>query len=153
MGKIILPVAFSEAAQLILFTRYGDPRVPGWEQRWMTDWFVREHFPWFPQERLYVHKHFKILLENAFRELELLGLMEEVGSVSKCHLKKSDAKGLLSLHSWGAAIDMLPKNQSGKKNNSWSKEFIHIMNANDIWCGQNTPPPFAYAHRFCMVDV
>jgi len=148
-NHIELPVAFCEPVQLILFTRYGDPRVLGWEQRWLTNWFLQESFPWFPQRSIYIHKHFKTLLESAFREIEVMDLQDEINSIQKCHAKKKDAKGLLSAHSWGAALDMRPKKYF--QHASWSDDFIDIMRENGIWCGQHKND-FHHAHRFSLVE-
>ena len=148
-NKIVLPIAFSEPAQFILYTRYGDPRSTGWQQRWMTNWYVQEHFPWFPKRDLYIHKHFKPLLENAFYELDLLGLQDEIGTVKKCHHQNCDEKGLLSAHCWGAAIDLEPRKQ--KRN--WSDTFIDIMQENDIWCGQAASSVKKHSYRFSMIET
>jgi len=144
-NKIILPVAFSEPGQFILYTRYGDPRSSGWEERWMNNWFLKDHFDWFPISHLYVHKHFKILLNNAFSELSILGLQNEISSLIKCHYKSRNKSGVLSLHHWGAAIEITPRN-SFKKYRRWSKPFIEIMEENDIHQSEVQPNVFSMVH-------
>lgn len=151
-NKIILPVAFSEPAQLVLFTRYGDPRNKGWEEKWMTDWNVKKHFPWFPATHLYLHRHFKTQLESAFHEMDILGLTEEIGTVKKCHQKNTDSRGVLSVHYWGAGIDLQPLHPT-KPSKIWSSSFIEIMHENDIWCGQDLKKEKTNPYRFAMVVV
>jgi hypothetical protein len=133
-----IPVEFSGPAQLVLFTRYGDPREPGFEQKWITDWFVQEHFPWFPKRQICVHKHFKTQLEKAFKDLAVLGLQDEIKTSDKGFVIRT-IKGspVLSLHSWGAAIDLNAKENPLGSAGKWSKEFIEVMVNNQIFCGQN----------------
>ena len=38
--ELVLPPEFSGPAQLILYTRYGDPREVGWEHKWIVNWHV-----------------------------------------------------------------------------------------------------------------
>jgi len=44
-NEIKLPPAFSGPGQLVLFTRYGDPRGAGWENKWITQWRVQQTHP------------------------------------------------------------------------------------------------------------
>jgi hypothetical protein len=133
-----IPIEFSGPAQLLLFTRYGDPREPGFEQKWITDWFIQEHFPWFPKRQLGIHKHFKPLLEKAFTDLAVLGLQDEIKTADKGFVVRT-IKGspVLSLHCWGTAIDLNPKENPTGSAGTWSKEFIEVMVNNQVFCGQN----------------
>jgi hypothetical protein len=136
-GDIKLPPAFSGPGQLLLFTRYGDPRQPGWESKWLTRWCVQQLHPWFPLSELRIHKHFWPLRQSAFLELEKLGLHKEINTCDCCvdvgHLHKSP---VLSVHSWGAAIDLNARDNPGGTTGTWSNEFIAVMHRHGIYCGQ-----------------
>lgn len=133
-----IPVEFSGPAQLILFTRYGDPREAGFEQKWITDWFVQEQFPWYPKRQICVHKHFRSLLEKAFKDLTVLGLQDEIKTSDKgFNIRTIKGSPVLSLHSWGAAIDLNAADNPTGSAGKWSKEFIEVMVNNQIFCGQN----------------
>lgn len=137
--KIPVPPEFSGPAQLLLFTRYGDPRVAGFEQKWITEWFVQDEFPWFPKRTICVHKHFKALLQNAFRDLTALGLQTEIKTCDKAYIVRHirGSKGVMSVHSWGCGLDMNVNENLLGSVGSWSKEFIEVMVNNNIYCGQN----------------
>lgn len=149
-NDIHLPSSFSGTAQLILYLRYGDPRKPGWAQRWMTYWAVQKQFDWFPSTHLYLHQQFKIALEKAFKKIELLGLQYEIDQVVKCYQKEADSNNLLSVHAWGAGIDILPRN-SFNPTAQWSDAFIQVIEEYQIWCGQMATHLTNKAHQFCMV--
>ncbi len=135
--ELVLPPEFSGPAQLILYTRYGDPREPGWDSKWIVNWHVQQLHPWFPEKEVKLHKHFWPLLQDAFLELEKLGFHKEITSCHTCHnLLNIHESPILSVHSWGAAIDLNePTNPRGSMG-SWSDEFIRVMTKNGIHCGQ-----------------
>lgn len=137
--NIELPVEFSGPAQLILYTRYGDPREAGWENKWITNWQVRERFPWFPKKDIEVHKHFRPMLENAFKDLVLYDLYKEIKTFDGCFKLRNvkGSKSVLSLHAWGAAIDMNALDNPHGATGKWSDQFLQIMVNNGIFCGQN----------------
>ncbi len=150
--ELNIPQCFSGPAQLLLYTRYDDPRTLGWEHKWITQWNVQLAHPWFPEREIKIHKHFYPLLHDAFTELELIGLHTEIKSCDAhfniVHFADSP---VLSVHSWGAAIDLNagdnPMGSAGK----WSDDFISIMRKHGIYCGQlwsgNKEPM-----HFAMVD-
>lgn len=134
-----IPVAFSGPAQLKLYTRYGDPRDTGFESRWITEWFVQELFPWFPERDICVHKHFRPLLENAFRALVARGLHDDIKTCDKVFDIRPvrGSTEVLSVHSWGCAIDLNARDNPLGSTGRWSREFIEVMVNNSIFCGQN----------------
>lgn len=137
--ELPIPAAFNGEAQLVLYTRYGDPRKPGFEQQWITPWNVRSEFRWFPKKHLYIHKHFCPLLREAFRELDALNLYEAIkdaGSSFKIRPVRG-SKALLSLHSWGCAIDLNRDDNPLGSIGKWSDDFIQVMARNSIFCGQS----------------
>lgn len=117
--------------------RYGDPRTKGWESRWMMLWNVRKEFPWFPKERLYLHKDFQPLLETAFGELQRTGLHREIktceGTFAIRTVRGSHA--FLSIHSWGAAIDFNAAANPLGSVGEWSPAFLQAMRSAGLYCG------------------
>ncbi len=136
---IELPKEFSGHAQFLLYNRYGDPRECGWENKWINHWKIQERFPWFPEKIIMVHKHFQTMLEQAFHELAIYDLFKEIRSFVGCFevraMKSNDA--LLSLHAWGAALDLNSTDNADSSSGIWSPDFLRIMLKNGIYCGQN----------------
>lgn len=130
---------FSGPAQQMLYRRYGDPRDEGWAGRWVEAWQIQKDFPWFPAEEIYLHKDFKPRLRDAFKELEQKGLHKEIQSFDGafCIRNVRGSECALSIHSWGAAIDMNavqnPVGTAGK----WTCSFLEVMLLNGVFCGQN----------------
>lgn len=137
-NDIVLPPEFSGPAQLLLYTRYGDPREKGWETKWITDWHIRDVFAWFPKETIRIHKHFKDMLESAFHQLVALGLDKEIKTIDDCYILRNHTgrKEVLSVHSWGAGIDMNATDNITGSLGTWSDLFITTMEASKIYCGQ-----------------
>ena len=131
-------IAFSGEAQSYLFDLYGDPRKAGWQQRWMTLWAIKQEFPWFPKEKLFLHKDFQPLLRNAFAALEKAGLHTEIksceGTFNIRRVRGSYSQ--LSVHSWGAAIDLNAKENPMGSVGKWSPKFLLTMVENKVFCGQ-----------------
>lgn len=134
-----LPLAFSGAGQLMLYTRYGDPREPGFEQKWMTVWDLETDFPWFPEKRIYLHKHFQPMLEAAFKELSLSNLFTEVKTCDDCFNLRMvrGSSSVMSVHAWGAAIDLNASENPLAGSGSWSTAFIDVMEKHGLCCGQS----------------
>lgn len=138
LKDITPPVEFSGEGQLLLYTRYGDPRKTGWDKKWITEWHVHTEFEWFPEPNILVHKHFKPILEQAFHALEKAGLHGEIktfnGSYELRNIRGSES--VLSVHSWGAAIDLNAKDNPLGSSGHWSKKFVKTMAKYGICCGQ-----------------
>jgi len=151
-NDLILPREFAGPAQLILYTRYDDPRDPGWQNKWIHTWHVQKLHPWFPVKEIKVHKHFWPLLDAAFFELERKGLHREIKTFDAClqiiHLPDSP---VLSVHSWGVAIDMNAADNPRGSLGGWSKDFLDVMAKNGIFCGQTWRGVTEPMH-FSMVD-
>jgi hypothetical protein len=151
-NEIKLPPAFSGPAQLILFTRYGDPREPGWAGKWIHNWRVQQLHPWFPQAEIQIHKHFWPLLQDAFLELEQRGLHNEIRTCHCCHkVAYMHDSPVLSVRSWGAAIDLNANDNPAGTVGAWSEEFVRVMERNGIHFGQNWTGNKDPMH-FAMVD-
>lgn len=133
-----IPVAFAAPAQQYLYENYGDPRIAGWENRWMMLWQVRKDFPWFPQEKMYLHKDFQPLLKKAFDALTANGCYHEIKTFDGCFNIRHVRGGysVLSIHSWGAAIDLNARDNPIATAGKWSKAFIDTMKQCGIYCGQ-----------------
>lgn len=133
-----LPVAFAAPAQQALYELYGDPRSAGWEARWMQLWQIQQDFPWFPQEKIYLHKDFRPLLFPAFTALAANGCHREIKAFDGCFNIRHVRGGysVLSIHSWGAAIDLNARDNPMATAGKWSKAFINIMTQHSVYCGQ-----------------
>lgn len=144
------PIAFSAPAQQELLQAYGDPRSPGWESQWMTLWRIQESFSWFPKPALYLHKDFKTILQKAFDSLQLRDLHHEIRSCDGCfnirHVRGSYS--VLSVHSWGAAIDLNARDNPLGTAGRWSAGFLQTMTdcgifSGQLWTGRKDPMHFA----------
>lgn len=151
--NITLPSEFSGAAQLLLYTRYGDPRELGWENKWITPWHIQLDFPWFPEENVTLHKHFKPILAKAFRALEDAGLHREIKACECCYELRNvhGSDVVLSVHAWGASMDLNSEENPIGSLGAWSPEFIKVMEDNEIYCGINWEGRKEPAH-FAMVN-
>jgi len=129
--------ANTPTAQRLMQQRYGDPRTKGWESRWMMLWPVKKEFAWFPADRLYVHKDFQPLLEAAFTELERTGLHREIKTCAGCFAIRTvrGSHAHLSIHSWGAAIDLNAADNPLGSAGEWSSEFLAVMRRAGLYCG------------------
>lgn len=131
-------IAFAAPAQQALCKAYGDPRTTGWEPRWMALWPVQQEFAWFPKASLYLHKDFRPLLANAFAALQTAGLHTEIktcdGAFNIRHVRGSYS--VLSVHSWGAAIDLNARDNPLGTQGRWSKGFLQVMKEHRVYCGQ-----------------
>ena len=151
-NDIIIPSEFSGPGQLQLFTRYDDPRALGWENKWIFNWKVQQLHPWFPAKEMKIHKHFWPLLHDAFSALEKAGLYKEIKTYHRAHqLAQLPDSPVLSVHSWGAAIDLNAEDNPMGSVGAWSEDFIKIMTDNGIHCGQNWTGNKEPMH-FAMVD-
>ena len=149
----LLTGTYGGSIQRFLFTRYGDPRIKGWGNKWMLMWKVQQTFGWFPEARICVHKDFQPGLYKAFSELEYLGLHEEIKTCDEAFgirlITGSDS--VLSVHSWGMALDLNAEDNPLGSDGNWSEDFIDIMRRNGIYCGQNwtgrkDPMHFSFAN-------
>ncbi len=136
--ELLLANEFSGDTQQLLQNRYGDPRKKGWAKQWLYVWKVKNDFSWFPSATLYIHRHFYPKLKNAFIQLEQKGLHSEIKTLDEDYNIRyiHGSTYVLSLHSWGAAVDMNAVTNSLGSSGTWSKSFIDIMIQNDICCGQ-----------------
>lgn len=130
---------YSGPAQQMLYRKYGDPTADGWENNNIVGWAVREQFPWFPSDIISVHHNFGAKLCAAFEELQQRGLHKEIktfdGAFDIRHVRGSNTA--LSVHAWGAAIDMNAKDNQIGTSGTWSCSFLEIMLLNGVFCGQN----------------
>lgn len=145
-------IAFAAQAQQVLYHAYGDPREAGWQERWLTRWPVREDFPWFPAGRLLLHRDFKPLLATAFAALERKGLHGEIESCEGCFgiRQVNGPYSVLSVHSWGAAIDLNESDGASGRQPGWSTGFLDTMVSHKVFCGQLWKSCPEYGH-FSMV--
>lgn len=141
IDNLNVPPKFSGAAQLQLYTRYGDPEEAGFEEKWINHWVLGSAFPWFPAEHMLVHKHFRTALDAAFRDLEMLDLHTEIKSFDGAFRirKVRGSSTVLSIHSWGFAIDLNAALNPLASDGTWTEAFLRVMNKHGIYCGQQWP--------------
>lgn len=130
-------VVYNGKVQRELYRLYGDPRVKGWGNKWMVVWKVKQEFPWFPAEKIYIHKHFKAKLQIALRILETGNLHHEIKTFDGCYNVRMvrGTETILSVHSWGCAIDLNAQENPLGAESSWSYDFINVMEHCGIYCG------------------
>ncbi len=135
----LITAGFSGTAQQYLFQKYGDPCAKGWGASWLINWKVRSSFNWFPADAICVHKAFHPRLLNAFTQLEVLGLHREIKTFDDGYGIRfiSGSTTILSVHSWGAAIDLNADENPLGSIGCWTNEFIDVMLQNGIFCGRN----------------
>ena len=128
-------------AQRELFRLYGDPRVPGWGNKWMVLWKIKKDFPWFPAEKIFIHKDFRTKLKMALSFLEMAELHLEIKTFDGCYnlRKVRGTEAALSLHSWGCAIDLNAARNPLGGDCDWSHDFISMMEHCGIYCGARWP--------------
>jgi hypothetical protein len=131
--------AFKGPIRQRLLRQYGDPRKQGWGNKWIQIWPVQRTFPWFPAQKVLIHKDFRLRLQEAFHVLELFGLHYEITSFDGCYDMRTvdDESALLSVHSWGMAVDLNAALNPAGSTGRWSPEFISVMENHGIFCGQN----------------
>jgi hypothetical protein len=133
-----------------LYRRYGDPRVKGWGNKWMVIWKVKQDFPWFPAERVYIHKDFRLRVRQVLSMLEVAGLHKEIKSFDGCYALRTvrGTENLLSVHSWGCAIDLNAALNPLGSEGQWSPDFITVMENCGVFCGSRwagRPDPMHFA--------
>lgn len=116
----------------------------------MKLWQIRQEFPWFPQEKIYLHKDFQPMLTAAFKALVANGCYREIKTFDGCFNIRHVRGGysVLSVHSWGTAIDLNARDNPMATSGKWSKMFIdtmtrHGLYAGQSWSGRKDPMHFA----------
>lgn len=148
--SIVDKAIYAGKPQRELHRLYGDPREKGWGNRWMSIWNIRRDFPWFPAERVYIHKDFKEKLTRAFKVLEAAELHKEIKTFDGCYCIRTvrGTDSLLSVHSWGCAIDLNAKRNPLGAEADWSHDFISVMEHCGIFSGSRwhgRPDPMHFA--------
>ena len=107
----------------------------------MVLWYVRKEFLWFPTEKMYIHKDFKEKLSMVFAFMEMAELHHEIKSFDGCYNLRTvrGANTLLSIHSWGCAIDLNAHLNPLGGDCDWSHDFISMMEHCGIHCGARWP--------------
>jgi D-alanyl-D-alanine carboxypeptidase len=127
------------AAQDILLARYGDPFDFSFQRTFMELWQVKNDFHWFPNQRLFIHKDFKTVLNTAFRALERNELHHEIISCEGVFNQRTVRGSVLtlSLHAWGCAIDLNAHSNPLGSEGNWSDDFLQTMRDCDVFCGKD----------------
>lgn len=126
-------------AQEILTQHYGNPKEPSFQNTWMITWNVQQDFPWFPKKKIFIHKDFMIVLKRAFHALEAVNLHTEIKVFDGCFNIRfvRGSKTVLSVHSWGCAIDLNAAENPLATSGKWPEAFIETMTSSGVFCGQN----------------
>ncbi len=120
----------------MILKNYGDPGHE-YENKYMGTWHVAEKYPWFPVGSIYCNKEFMIQLDRAFHDLQVVGVHTEIKTFDGCYnIRNTRGTGLISLHSWGMAIDLNASLEKlGQITTHWSDKFIEIMREHVYWGG------------------
>lgn len=123
-------------AQALLLDKYGQPDA-AYQSKWCIMWKIKEDFPWFPAEKIFINSDFKDKLDKAFTALEMTGHHKEIKTFDGCYNERSvRGKSALSLHAWAAAIDMNASVEKlGQTQTHFSEDFLNIMRAAAIYWG------------------
>lgn len=90
--------------------KFGDPVKDRatFEKNNMAVWNCKAEFPELPFPRMYVNVYLIPHLQATFKALKAAGLLKEIKSFGGCWIVRPvrGYKTLLSIHSWGTAIDL-----------------------------------------------
>lgn len=129
-----------------LLAKYGNPLDrETFEPKWMKnvflpDWllpiFPINAFNSRPVTKIYMHRDFEAPFFKVMRELLDTGLIKELLTYDGCFvIRFQRGSKILSIHSWGLAIDFNAKwNPLGGKVN-FSKAFLEVWRRNGWVCG------------------
>jgi len=128
------------AAQLI--AQYGNPDAE-YQAKYCTMWQVKERFPWFPAEKIFINIVFMNKLVISFQAVQDANLQHEIISFNGCYVDRPvRGSNSISAHAYAAAIDLnspidgmvvnpTPQQRLGK----WTPEFIAAMKSSGIYFG------------------
>lgn len=123
------------AVQTII-TKYGDPD-PVYQEKYCSIWKVKDDFPWFPANEIFINNDFKAKLNVIFMRLQTAGVHTEIKTFDGCYNERS-VRGMQSesLHAWALAIDLNAATEKlAQENTNWSAQFIAIFKAAGIFWG------------------
>jgi hypothetical protein len=128
-----------------LEAQYGPPDA-AYQADYCTIWEVKQDFPWFPAERVFINKDFKNMLFASFTAVQSANLQHEIAHFDGCFNIRDvrGAAGKPSAHSYAAAMDLnASKNRMvvnptpAQRLGSWSQEFITAMQSSGVFFGGN----------------
>ncbi len=124
------------SAQILLLKKYGNPDKD-YFNNYCINWAVKQDFPWFPANEIFINKEFKLKLAQAFTQLEKNSLQGEVKTFDGCYNDRSvRGHATLSLHAWAVAIDLNASTEKlGQTHAGWSGQFVAIMKATGLFWG------------------
>jgi D-alanyl-D-alanine carboxypeptidase len=108
--------------------RFGNPvkDKATFEKNNMVVWNCQQEFPELPFKRMYVNHYLIPLLQSTFKSLKAADLLKEIKTFGGCWIVRPvrGYKNLLSIHSWGIAVDFnVEDNPLG-----WNREKCIKMN-------------------------
>ncbi len=128
-------------AQEILIQKYGNPFLnkAAFEAKWTTVWNCQNEFPSLPFKRIYCHKNLVPHLQKAFKALLAKNLLREIKTFDGCFLPRYirgyEAKKILSIHTWAAAVDFNAAENALGAPVTFSKEFLQVWRDCGFRCG------------------
>jgi len=119
-----------------IISKYGEPDAV-YQSKHCEVWKIKQDFPWFPAEKIFINKDFKAKLHTAFSNLERAGVHTEIKTFDGCFAMRSvRGKKAASLHSWAMAVDLNAATEKMlQKKTNWSGQFIAIMKAAGLFWG------------------
>lgn len=132
------------AAELI--AKYGPPDAH-YLSEYCIMWNVREEFPWFMVNNIYINKDFKDMLAISFAAVQAADLQTEIVTYNGCYANRTvRGSNSISAHAYAGAIDMdaalnpmfiaagLPMDDP-KRLGHWSQEFVTAMTSSGVFFG------------------
>lgn len=142
-----------------ILNEYGVPDA-AYQAKWCAVWEIKNDFPWFPVEKIYINNDFRSVLFLAFTDLQNAGLHTEIKTHDGCFnprcVRGSEST---SAHAWAAAIDlnadenpMVVNPTQEQRLGKWSQQFVDTMKSAGVYFGGD------FIHRsdpmhFSLVDL
>ena len=135
--NVVIPGRKARQTRAQILSIYGEPGA-AYEAKYCVTWQIKNDFAWFPATNILINKEFKDLLFQAFTELQANNCHTEIKTYDGCLvIRNTRGTVLISLHSWGMAIDMNASVEKlGQPFTHWSNLFIQIMTKYVYWGGQ-----------------
>lgn len=127
--------------QSILIKKYGNPmeKLAGFESKWMTIFNCQNEFPSLPFKRIYCHKNLVNELRTVFKALQDKNLLKEIETFDGCfmvrYIRGYEAQKIMSIHSWGLAVDLNAATNGLGKPVTFSSEFLQVWRDLGWNCG------------------
>jgi D-alanyl-D-alanine carboxypeptidase len=127
-----------------LIAQYGTPDAE-YQAKYCTMWQVKERFPWFPAEKIFINIVFMNKLVISFQAVQDANLQGEIITFNGCYVDRPvRGSNSISAHAYAAAIDMdsaidgmVVNPTTQQRLGKWTPEFITAMLSSGIYYGGN----------------